>query len=203
MGASSTYLKFDLSARALYRVPLESPVTVSGRCVSKTTDWVQQSADSRTNSLLSYSGQIPYQCNALNPEIFELNVGIEEPFKIWDHETISTGQICGFALIWLQISGILICARSFQVSGLKESTISSNVTRSNLEISKLKQGIDKPFEISQLYVISNGQICCFGLIPISVGSSSSEIRPDRNLSEFRSKAASRIADLAERGGPYM
>ena len=137
----------------------------------------------------------------LNPEIFELKAGIEKPFKIWDNEMISTAQICGFGLIGLQISGILICARIIQISGLKESTISSNGTRDNLEISKLKQGIDKPFEISKLYVISTAQICWFVLISISVGSSSSEIRPDRNLSEFRSKIASRMADLVERGGP--
>ena len=65
-------------------------------------------------------------------------------------------------------------------------------TREKREIFELRHRIDKSFEILDLCTHSIGQLTGIWLFLVSVLSSSSEIRPDRNFIEFRSEVASRM-----------
>ena len=80
-------------------------------------------------------------------------------------------------------------------------TISGGLSRwQKREISELNPQIKSPFKIWQLDVLSRHQIFGIKRLLRSVTYRASEKLPDRNLDEFRSKPASSMTDLIERGG---
>jgi hypothetical protein len=79
---------------------------------------------------------------------------------------------------------------------------SSRETWGNPEISEINKPIVNPLEIPFLDANQRYQLFGFWSKNVSLTCGSPEKLPDRNLVEFVSEVASRMADLIERGGAY-